>query len=47
MEGMIGLPQVSLPRATLSGLPLGRSLVALRDDNSWLLALTRKLIRNA
>ena len=47
IAGLGGLPQVSLPLATLDGLPLGLSLVAPRGADAQLLALTRKLMLDA
>ena len=47
IAGLGGLPQVSLPLATLDGLPLGLSLVGPRGTDAQLLALTRKLMSNA
>lgn len=44
IAGLGGLPQVSLPLATLDGLPLGLSLTAPRGADTQLLALARKLI---
>ena len=44
IAGLGGLPQVSLPLATLDGLPLGLSLVGQRGADEQLLALTRKLM---
>ena len=44
IAGLGGLPQVSLPLATLDGLPLGLSLVAPSGSDTQLLALTRKLM---
>ena len=47
IAGLGGLPQVSLPLATLDGLPLGLSLLAPRGADTQLLALTRKLMLDA
>ena len=47
IAGLGGLPQVSLPMATLDGLPLGLSLVGPRGTDAQLLALTRELMRDA
>ena len=44
ISGLGGLPQVSLPLATLDGLPLGLSLVARRGADEMLLALTGRLM---
>ena len=46
IAGLGGLPQVSVPLATLDGLPLGLSLVAPRGADAQLLALTRQLMLN-
>jgi Asp-tRNA(Asn)/Glu-tRNA(Gln) amidotransferase A subunit family amidase len=43
IAGLAGLPQVSLPLATLSGCPLGVSLVAGRGNDAMLLALARRI----
>ena len=43
IAGLGGLPQVSLPMATIDGLPLGLSLVGPRGADMQLLALARKL----
>ena len=43
IAGLGGLPQVSLPMATIDGLPLGLSLVGPRGTDMQLLALARKL----
>ena len=47
IAGLGGLPQVTLPLATLDGLPLGLSLVGPRGADAQLLALTRKLMLDA
>ena len=44
IAGLAGLPQVSLPLATLDGLPLGFSLVGPWGSDKQLLALTRELM---
>ena len=44
ISGLGGLPQVSLPLATLDGLPLGLSLVARRGRDEMLLALASALM---
>lgn len=46
IAGLNGLPQISLPLATLEGLPLGLSLAGPRGSDLTLLALTRKLNSN-
>ena len=43
IAGLGGLPQISLPMATIDGLPLGLSLVGPRGADMQLLALARKL----
>jgi amidase len=43
ISGLAGLPQVSLPMATLDGLPLGLSLLGPRGADVDLLAFSRKL----
>ena len=47
IAGLGGLPQVSLPLATLGGLPLGLSLVGPREADLQLLSLTRRLMDRA
>ena len=47
IAGLGGLPQVSLPLATLDGLPLGLSLVGPRGADTQLLALSRELMAGA
>ena len=47
IAGLAGLPQVSLPLATLDGLPLGLSLVGRRGADRRLLALAGALIPEA
>ena len=44
ISGLGGLPQVSLPLATLDGLPVGLSLVARRGADSMLLSLAATLM---
>ena len=44
ISGLGGLPQVSLPLATLDGLPLGLSLIAPRGADSMLLSLAAALM---
>ena len=44
IAGLAGLPQVSLPLATLDGLPLGLSLVGPRGYDSQLLALAEVIM---
>ncbi|MCW5576655.1 MAG: amidase, partial [Burkholderiales bacterium] len=43
IAGLAGLPQVSLPLATLNGCPLGLSLVAGRGNDAMLLRLAKKV----
>ena len=43
MAGLGGLPQLSLPLATLGGMPLGLSLVAGRGKDELLLAVARAI----
>ena len=43
ISGLGGLPQVSLPLATLDGLPLGLSLIARRGADAMLLSLAAEL----
>ena len=44
ISGLGGLPQLSLPLATLDGLPLGLSLVTRRGDDAMLLSLATELL---
>ena len=46
IAGLAGLPQVSLPLASLYGLPLGFSLIAPWGADSQLLDLTRQLMHS-
>ncbi len=43
IAGLAGLPQVTLPLATLNGCPLGLSLLAGRGNDALLLALARRV----
>ena len=43
IAGHAGLPQISLPLATLGGCPLGLSLIAARGSDTMLLDLARQL----
>lgn len=43
IAGLAGLPQVTLPLATLHGCPLGLSLLAGRGNDALLLALARRI----
>ena len=47
IAGLAGLPQVSLPLATLDGLPLGFSLVGLWGADSQLLELSQRIMARA
>ena len=44
ISGLGGLPQVSVPLASLDGLPLGLSLLARRGSDSMLLSLAAELM---
>jgi amidase len=41
--GLTGVPQVSLPGATLEGLPIGLSIIGGRGSDAQLVALARAL----
>ena len=43
IAGHAGLPQISLPLATLDGCPLGLSLIAARGSDTMLLDLAKQL----
>jgi len=43
IAGLAGLPQVTLPCATLEGCPLGLSLIGPRGSDLLLLQLARRL----
>ena len=43
IAGLAGLPQVSMPLASLQGCPLGISLIAARGADALLLALARRI----
>lgn len=43
IAGLAGLPQISLPLATLGGCPLGISLMAARGNDALLLALAKRI----
>ena len=47
IAGLAGLPQVSLPLATIAGLPLGFSLIGPRGSDPQLLALSKELVTRA
>ena len=42
--GLCGLPQISLPMATIDGLPLGLSLIGARHSDRALIALARRVM---
>jgi amidase len=42
IAGLAGLPEVTLPAATVDGLPVGLSLVSGAGSDKALLALARK-----
>ena len=44
IAGLCGLPQISLPMATLDGLPLGLSLIGARGSDRALIALARRIL---
>jgi len=44
IAGLCGLPQISLPMATLDGLPLGLSLIGARGSDRALIALARRAL---
>ena len=46
IAGLGGLPQISLPLATIDGLPLGLSLVGPPGADTQLLALSQELMRD-
>ena len=46
IAGLAGLPQISLPLATIDGLPLGLSLVGRPGADTQLLALSQTLMRD-
>ena len=47
IAGLAGLPQVSMPLATLDGLPLGFSVVGPWGSDSQLLELSRRIVARA
>ena len=47
IAGLAGLPQISLPLATIDGLPLGLSLVGPAGSDRQLLTLSRTLMHDA
>ena len=44
IAGLSGLPQISLPMATIEGLPLGLSLIGARGSDRALIALARRVL---
>jgi amidase len=44
IAGLCGLPQISLPMATLDGLPLGLSLIGARNSDRALIALAKRVM---
>jgi len=44
IAGLAGLPQISLPMATIDGLPLGLSLIGARNSDRALIALARGVL---
>jgi amidase len=44
ISGLSGLPQISLPMATIDGLPLGLSLIGARNSDRALIALARRIL---
>ena len=44
ISGLSGLPQISLPMATIDGLPLGLSLIGARSSDRALIALARRIL---
>ena len=44
IAGLSGLPQISLPMATIDGLPLGLSLIGARNSDRALIALARRVM---
>jgi amidase len=44
IAGLAGLPQISLPMATIGGLPLGLSLIGARNSDRALIALARRIL---
>ncbi len=44
IAGLAGLPQISLPVATIGGLPLGLSLIGARNSDRALIALARRVM---
>jgi len=46
IAGLTGLPQISLPLATVGWLPLGLSLIGARNSDRALIALARRILSN-
>jgi len=44
IAGLSGLPQISLPLATIDGLPLGLSLIGARNSDRGLIVLAKKIL---
>jgi amidase len=44
ISGLCGLPQISLPMASIDGLPLGLSLIGARNSDRALIALARRIL---
>jgi amidase len=44
IAGLCGLPQISLPMATIDGLPIGLSLVGARNSDRALIALAKRVL---
>jgi amidase len=44
IAGLCGLPQISLPMASIDGLPLGLSLIGARGSDRGLIALARRIL---
>ena len=44
IAGLSGLPQISLPMASIDGLPLGLSLIGARNSDRALIALARRIL---
>lgn len=44
IAGLCGLPQISLPMATVDGLPLGLSLIGARNADRQLIALAKRIL---
>jgi amidase len=44
IAGLCGLPQISLPMATIDGLPIGLSLIGTRNSDRGLIALAKRVL---